>query len=126
MSSTLPFIIMDRACGEAINWVIQQLSGKGLQTLRTFDIKTAQHVNTGCPCPHHGTDPCDCQIVVLLVYQGSRHPISLVAHGYNERTWLYLVDSPGQRADPHLEASIRQSLIRSPLSKFPDQLSRTI
>jgi hypothetical protein len=126
MSSTLPLIIMDQACGDAISWVIQELTGNGLQTLRTFDIKTAQHVNSGCPCPHHGTDPCDCQMIVLLVYQGSRPPVSLVAHGYNERTWLYLVDAPGQRADPHLEAAIRQALIRSPLLKLPEQHSHTV
>jgi hypothetical protein len=113
MTSTRPLIIIDQACGEAINRVIQQLSGNGLQTLRTFDIKTAQHLNASCPCPQHGMDPCDCQMIVLLVYQGDRYPISLVAHGYNERTWLYLVDSPGQRADAHLEASIRQALFYS-------------
>ncbi len=54
-------------------------------------------------------------MIVLLVYQGSHSPVSLVAHGYNERTWLYLVDTPQQRADTHLEVNIRQALIRSPL-----------
>ncbi len=125
MSSTLPLMIIEQACGEAISWVIQELTGNGLQTLRTFDLQAAQHghteqvntehVNTCRPCPHHGTGPCDCQMIVLLVYQGNRPPLSLVAHGYNERTWLFLVDTPQQRADPHLEATIRQVLIHSPL-----------
>ena len=115
MSSTLPLIVRDQACADAITWVIQELTGTGLQTLRTFDLRAAQFANADCPCPHHGTSPCDCQMIVLLVYQGSRHPVSLVAHGYNERTWLYLVNTPQQRADAHLEATIRQALIRSPL-----------
>ena len=115
MSSTLPLIVIDQVCGDAISWVIQELTGTGLQILRTFDLQAAQHVNTGCPCPHHGTGPCDCQMIVLLVYQGHRHPVSLVAHGYNEHTWLYLVDTPQQRADPHLEVTIRQALNRNPL-----------
>ncbi len=126
MSSTLPIIVMDQACGDAISWVIQELTKSGLQTLRTFDVKAAQHVGTDCPCPHHGTGPCDCQMIVLLVYQGSCHPVSLIAHGYNERTWLYLVDTPGQRADAHLEANIRQALIRSPLVISLDQLNRAV
>jgi hypothetical protein len=126
MPSTLPLIIIDQACGDAISWVIQQLTCTGLQTVRTFDIKADQYVSTDCPCPHHGTGPCDCQIMVLLVYQGSRQPVSLVVHGYNERTWLYLIDTPQQRADPHLEAAIRQALNRNPLLKLPEQLSRTV
>jgi hypothetical protein len=115
MSSSLPLIVRDQACADAINWAIQELTGTGLHTLRTFDLQAAQYVNIDCLCPYHGTGPCDCQMIVLLVYQGSRHPVSLVAHGYDERTWLYLVDTPQQRADPQLEATIRQALIRSPL-----------
>jgi hypothetical protein len=120
MSSTPPLIIIDQACGNVVSWVIQELTGAGLQTLRTFDLQTAQYVNTkqvntSQLCPHHGTGPCDCQMIVLLVYQGNSHPISLVAHGYNEQTWLYLVDTPQQRADPHLETTIRQALIHYPL-----------
>jgi hypothetical protein len=115
MSSTFPLIIMDQACEDAISWVIHELTESGLQISRTFDIKAAQHMNAGCPCPHHGTGSCDCRMVVLLVYSGNRPPVSLVAHGYNDRTWLYLVDTPQQRADPHLEVTIRQALIRNPL-----------
>jgi len=120
MSTMLPLMNIDQACRDAINWVIQQLTSTGLQTLRTFDLQAVEHVHTehvvACrACPHYGMGPCDCQMIVLLVYQGSRPPVSLFAHGYNEHTWLYLVDTPQQRADPHLEATIRQALIRSPL-----------
>jgi hypothetical protein len=125
MPSTLPLIIFDQACGDAISRVIHVLTSIGLETLRTFDLQAAQHINTFCPCPHHGTGPCDCQMIVLLVYQGSRHPVSLVGHGYNDRTWLYLVDTPQQRADPYLEAKIRQALVCSLPTKLPEKLSHT-
>jgi len=45
-------------------------------------------------------------MVVLLVY-GSHQPVSIVAHGYNGRTWFSVVDTPQQQADPFLTATIR-------------------
>jgi hypothetical protein len=98
-----------------MDWVDRELTATGLQTLRTFDTQGSQKFNAGCPCPYHGTDPCDCQMVVMLVYQGSRHPASLVAHGHNDRTWLFIVDTPQQHSDPHLEAAIRQALSQNSL-----------
>lgn len=126
MNNPLPILIVDQACGDAIDWVVQELTIIGLQTLRTFDFQAARDANTGCPCPHHGTDPCDCQMVVLLVYKGNRHPVSLVAHGHNERTWLYMVDTPQQRADPYLEATIQQALVHSQPFPLSSQLSSAV
>lgn len=34
----------------------------------SFDLPSVLTTPTGCICPHHGTDPCDCQMVVMLVY----------------------------------------------------------
>ena len=68
--------------------------------LRTFDLQIARQAQTSCPCPHHGTDQCDCQLVVLLVYQDHREPLAIVAHGYEGQTWFSVVDTPQQRADP--------------------------
>jgi hypothetical protein len=81
-----------------------------LQVLRTFELQLARLALTECPCPHHGTDQCDCQMVVLLVYGDRSQPVSLVAHSHDGKTWFSLVDTPQQRADPHLEATIRQAL----------------
>jgi hypothetical protein len=49
-------------------------------------------------------------MVVLLIYGSDRQPVSIVAHGYNGQTWFSVVDTPQQRADPHLETAIRQAL----------------
>ena len=110
MSDSYPFLILEQPCDEAIAWVISQVSGAGLQVMRTFDLQAARHEHADCPCPHHGTDQCDCQMVVLLVYGDDFQPASLVAHCHVGKTWFSLVDTPQQRADPCLERAIRQAL----------------
>jgi len=108
MSDT--FLRLEQPHDAAIAWVVGQISEAGLHVLRTFDLQLACLANTERACPQHGTDQCDCQMVVLLVYGDNYHPISLVAHSHDGKTWLSLVDTPQQRADPRLEATIRQAL----------------
>lgn len=110
MSESYPFLILEQPCDEAIAWITHQVNGAGLQIMRTFDLQAARHEPADCPCPHHGTDQCDCQMVVLLVYGDDHQPVSLVAHSHDGKTWFSLVDTPQQRADPRLEATIRQAL----------------
>jgi hypothetical protein len=85
-----------------------------LQVLRTFDLQLARLAHTEYPCPLHGTQQCDCQMVVLLVYAEQYQPVSLVAHGYDGKTWLSLVDTPQQQADPRLEEAIIRAVRGSP------------
>jgi len=118
MSDTYPFLSLEGSCEETVVWVIQQMSRVGLSVVRTFDLKVARLTHTDCPCPHHGTEQCDCQIVVLLVYGSNSHPISIVAHCHEGRTMFSLVDNPHQRADPVLEATIRRVLVPQSLSRF--------
>jgi hypothetical protein len=111
MSENSPFLYLELSCDEAIEWVYGQLVNINLKVIRTFDLQNARHANDSCPCPHHGTDQCDCQMIVMLVYGTDRDPISIVAHGYNGQTWFSLVDTPQQRADPHLESTIQRALL---------------
>ncbi len=108
MSET--FLSLEQPYDEAIPWVVSQMGGAGLQVQCTFDLQLARLAHTGCPCPQHGTEHCDCQMVVLLVYADNFQPISLVAHSHDGKTWLSLVDTPQQRADPRLEAAIRKAV----------------
>ncbi len=101
-------LVINRDFDRTLERIVTELSGFGLQTLRTFDFQDARHPNPDYTCPYHGEGPCDCQMVVLLVYQGSRRPVSLVLHGHDMQTWLYLVDTPQQHADPYLRAAIQQ------------------
>jgi len=110
MNDSYPFLTLEQPWDEAIAWVSNQVSKVGLQVVRTFDFQTARHDPVSSRCPLHGAEPCDCQIVVLLVYGGNLQPISLVARGFDGQTWFSLVDTPQQRADPDLESSIRNAL----------------
>jgi hypothetical protein len=108
MSDNAAFLMLEQPCDEAVELVSTKMNQAGLSVIRTFDLQVARRAQTVCPCPHHGTDPCDCQMVVLLVYQLYQKPITIIAHGYNGQTWFSVVDTPQQRADPHLEATIRR------------------
>lgn len=126
MSDSSPFLIMEQRCDVAIDWVSRQINRAGLRVVRTFDLQVARHDHTGCPCPHHGTELCDCQMVVLLVYGAGRQPVSIVAHGHNGQTWFSVVDTPQQRADPGIEAAIRQALARYAPANSLDQTSESL
>jgi hypothetical protein len=131
MSDNSPFLILEQPCDNAIDWVTRQIRSVGLQVVRTFDLHVARHAHANCPCPHHGTDQCDCQMVVLLVYgsggytSSERQPVSVVAHGHNGQTWFSVVDSPQQRADPQLEAAIRLALVPHIAATLLNQASQS-
>ena len=111
MGDNASFLILDQPCNTAIEGVTRQIGIIGLRVVRTFDLSDARHAHAICPCPHHGTDQCDCQMVVLLVYGSGGQPVSIVAHGHNGQTWFSIVDTPQQRADPRLETAIRLALV---------------
>lgn len=110
MTENYPFMSMEEPCEEAIKWVIHEMSAAGLFVIRTFDLKVARTLQTDCYCPHHGTEQCDCQLIVLLIYGSNQEPSSLVAHGYEGKTWFSLVDTPQQPANPDLTGFILQTL----------------
>jgi len=110
VSENPPFLILAQPYDIAIDWVSRQIGRAGLRVVRTFDLHVARHGPANCPCPHHGTERCDCQMVVLLVYGRERQPLSIIAHSYNGQTWFSIVDTPQQRADPRLERAVRQAL----------------
>lgn len=111
MSDSDVFLILEQPCDEAVAWAIRRVGEAGLQILPTFDLQAARQDPAGWPCPQHGASQCDCQMVVLLVYGDQHPPVSLVAHCQDATTWFSLVDTPQQRADPHLESAIRQALL---------------
>ena len=116
MSDNSPLLTLPQPCDEAVDWVVDRINQMGLSVIRTFDLQVARNANMACPCPHHGSGQCDCQMVVLLVYAGHREPVSLIAHGYNQQTWFSVVDTPQQRADPRVEATIRKVVLQPLLS----------
>jgi hypothetical protein len=110
MTATSPFVILRRPCDEAVAWAILKLEQSRFQTMRTFDLRAARLAHLDCPCPHHGTAQCNCQMVVLLVYQENNPPTSLVIHGSEETSWFYLINTPQQPSGQLLEKNIREVL----------------
>jgi len=96
---------------QAITQATRFLQEKGLQVLRSFDLQVARSVHANCSCPHHGTEKCDCQMVVLLVYAPGKPPITLVVHGHDGQVSFVLVDAPQQDSDQRVVMSVRQLLV---------------
>lgn len=116
--TTSPFLTVDLPCDTALQMAKRKLSLAGLRALQTFDLHTARHALHDCPCPNHGTEDCDCQMVVLLVYGETADvstplntsPVTLILHGNDGQTWFSTADNPSQRADKILIANIQQTL----------------
>ena len=105
-----PFLSVNHSCDEALQWTKKQLLQAGLRPIQTFDLHTARVGLHDCPCPNHGTNECDCQMVVLLVYGKSAEPVTLILHGNDGQTWVSIADDPRQRADVKLITAIQQAL----------------
>ena len=111
MNSLSPFFSADRPYDDVLPWLKQQLSSTGLRVIQTFDLRLTTSLRLGdCSCPHHGTEQCDCQMVVLLVYGSAPEPATLVLHGNDGQTWLSLVDQPSQHVDTNIVNAIQQAL----------------
>jgi hypothetical protein len=95
----------------AIEQLLRKLNLAGLQVVRSFDLKVARAAHVGCSCPHHGTEQCDCQMVVLLVYDQDGPPATLVIHGYDGQTQIALVDTSEQRPASQLVEEIVQIIL---------------
>lgn len=111
MSALLPFMVVDETCESVQARMSQQLNDAGFRVVQTFDLQVARLAHPECPCPHHGTDECNCQMVILLVYRNGNAPATLVIHGMDGTSWLSLASSVGPRNDSHLETAIRRALM---------------
>lgn len=105
-----PFLSVNYPCDKALRWTKKQLSQAGLRAVQTFDLHSARAGLHDCPCPNHGTEECDCQMVIVLVYGIAEQPATLFLHGNDGQTWLSIADEPRQRADARLVAEIRLAL----------------
>jgi hypothetical protein len=100
-----------RPCDEVAADLAQTLAQNGYGVNRSFDLHSARATHANCPCPHHGTALCDCQFVVLLVYEQSNRPVTLLVHGRDGQTSVSLADdAPITPANEQLEATILKAL----------------
>jgi hypothetical protein len=115
MNSLASFLCIDHPCDQALDWLTRSLAGEGLRVLPTFDLHNARIGPGECPCPHHGTAECDCQMVVVLVYGEAEHPATLFLHGSDGQTWFSLINTPVQHADARIQSAIEHALGSNPL-----------
>jgi hypothetical protein len=103
--------VLPEDTNQVVDLLTQELSGKEIQVIRSFDLQATRAVHVGCSCPHHGTDQCACQLIVLLVYERQNPPITLVLEGMDGKTWVSLVLIPGEKILPHILDIIRMTLL---------------
>ena len=94
------------------NQLICRLDTAGLQVVRSFDLKAARAAQVNCTCPHHGTDQCDCQMVVLLIYDQDSLPFTLVLHGHDGHTEIAFVDPIEQTSSTLVPKTIMQIILQ--------------
>jgi len=111
MYQTSEILTLQTDSQTAIEQSMRRLELAGLQVVRSFDLKVARAAHMGCTCPHHGTDQCDCQMVVLLVYNQDGPPATLVVHGHDGQTQIALVDTPDQRPTSQLVEAIVRAVL---------------
>jgi len=105
-----PFLSVNRSCDEALKWSKEKLMQAGLLLVQTFDLHAARIGLHDCPCPDHGTDECDCQLVILLVYGDTDKPETLILHGNGETTWLSISNDLASNANGAVAECIRNIL----------------
>lgn len=110
MSLLTPFLSLNCPGEKSLVWLKEKLVAANLRVVQTFDLHSARHSLADCSCPHHGTDQCDCQMVVLLVYAKVTEPATLILHGSDGKTSLSLVDDPGQPVNPDIVIGIQRAL----------------
>jgi len=108
----LPSLNLD--ADQAVSLITDLLIESRYQVLPSFDLQAARAARILCPCPHHGTARCDCQMVVLLIYGQEEQPASLVIHGQDGKSFLTLVDNAQQRPDNRMLQRIWKTLARLP------------
>jgi len=113
---TIPsFLTVEFPCDLALQMAKQKLLRTGLRALQTFDLHTARLAQHECACPNHGTEDCDCQMVILMVYGESAEPVTLILHGNDGKTWFSIAETPDQRTNAKTVSVIRYSLEGIPL-----------
>ena len=115
-----PILTLNCSCDDALLTSSQSLRQNGFRVLQTFDLHNTAHALEECPCPHHTTSECDCQMVVLLVYGEAAQPATLILHGNNGKTWISAPDTAVQPVDVKLIFGIRK-VLESLNTIFPEK-----
>ena len=86
--------------------VIAALEHHRLTVVRSFDLRSALMGDVDCGCPDHGTEACQCQYAVLLVYgptqTAGRPPATVTVHSRAAAAWVIVVQDANAPSEPVL------------------------
>ncbi len=102
------------------------LTRRGLQVMRSFDLRTAPGAQGQCLCPDHGPADCTCQYVVLLVYGASGAPAVLAIHGRDARARLQIVQDAYNHPSESLVEQILAALLEAVLELYASPASSSV
>jgi hypothetical protein len=98
------------------NLIVEMLESAGLRVICSFDLQAACSSFEANICPDHGEQPCDCQMMVLLVYENGSSPLSLVMHSHNGRAQVGIREDESE-TNRALESLVRRLLDTSRVVK---------
>jgi hypothetical protein len=110
MAHISPFLSIDSSWEKALHSIQASLSQAGFSIVQTFNLHAAQRSSQGRGCPTHGTETCDCQLVIFLVYGEPAEPATLMLHGNHAKTWLSIPESAPLVPNPGLIDAFRKAL----------------
>ncbi len=114
---------------EFIPVLMQTLQEEGFQATVSFNLEAARIEQTECGCPYHGTNPCTCQYIVLLVSEkDSRQPTfcPLILYGRDAQVWLNLPEPHAQMSRTPGELATLTNRVQHLLQKrFPQRFPET-
>lgn len=110
MSEVMPMLNLPLNIEIVLTQVSLRLVTEGLRVVPAFELDSACATLTDEICPHTGTKPCKCQLIVLIVHGATVHPVSLVFHGDDRETEVSLVVDLTQARDLDFEKRIQHAL----------------
>jgi|GEM_PF-1750339 len=97
-------------CDDSVDLIVNIFLKDDLRVSRSFDLQSACSAFSDNICRSHGEESCDCQLVVLLVYDGDQIPVSVVLHGHNGMSQIGIADDLGPVAPSKLQKRIENLL----------------
>jgi hypothetical protein len=95
--------------------LLRRLNDRGLSVSRTFDLQVARRRlknSAEAPCPHHGSDRCTCQYLVLRIGRRGFGCISVVVHGHDSVTKITMLTEASGKPGGGIVAEVRQELAK--------------
>ncbi|HLA97093.1 MAG TPA: hypothetical protein VJL34_01465 [Anaerolineales bacterium] len=86
-----------------------RLIAEGMSITQTFELDSACALFNENHCPHGGNSPCQCRLVVLMVSETPLMCVSLVFHGHDKETEIWIFSSDPDR-DPGHERHVAEIL----------------